>query len=414
MYTDILVVGGGIAGITASLESAEIGSNVTVVDKNTYLGGRVAQFNKYFPKLCPPQCGLEILLARAKKLKNFNYYTGAEVKGITRKDGRYVTRILVHPRYINDRCTACGKCVEVCPVSRPNDFNMGMDSTKAVYLPHKNAFPYIYAIDEKHCKGVECSKCLDACSYGAIDLSEKERELEIESNAVIMATGWNPYDAQRLNYLGFGAFDNVITNLMMERLSSPSGPTGGKILRRSDGKEPRRVAFVQCAGSRDENNLKYCSQVCCLASMKQARYIRNQYPDAEIEIFYIDLRAYGLYEHFLSDIQKDEKITFVRGKVSRIDEFSDKSLRVQAEDTLTGIKVSREFDLVVLATGMEPSSISLRVEGVDYDTSGFVADDGVISCGVATRPEDVRQSNQDAEGAAMDAILAVKGKGESI
>ncbi len=411
MNTDVLVVGGGIAGITAAVEAAEIGYNVTLVEKNFYLGGRVVQFYKYFPKLCPPQCGLEILLRRAKNLRNLTIYTGTEVKNVSKGGSDYTAEITLSPRFVNDRCTSCGKCVEACDVSRENDFNFGMDTTKAIYLPHQYAFPNRYVIDQKYCKGVECSKCVEACAYGAIDLTEKGKNITIDARAVIISTGWKQYDAEKIHYLGFGKFKNVVTNLMMERIASPNGPFSGRIVRRSDGKEPKSVAFVQCAGSRDENNLKYCSQVCCLATIKQANYLKTLYPEIKIQIFYIDLRAYGIYEHFLKRLESDRSVEFIRGKVSKIDELGNNNLLVQAEDTLSGTKVGREVEFVVLATGMEPSSVASGIKGVSYDENGFVSDDGLFSCGVAHKVGDVSQSNQDAEAATLSAIQLLRNSG---
>ncbi|MEM0141223.1 MAG: CoB--CoM heterodisulfide reductase iron-sulfur subunit A family protein [Thermoplasmatales archaeon] len=405
---DLLVIGAGPSGITASLEAAELGLTVALAERNPYIGGRVVQFFKYFPKLCPPQCGLEIFTKRMKALGNIKLLTNASVKSIVR-DGEYLdARVLVHPRFVNDRCTACGKCVDVCPVTRPDSFNLSLGNTKAIYLPNSYAYPFIYSIDDKYCKGKECSKCVEACPYDAIDLDEREEAIKIVSKSVVIATGWEPYDATKIYGLGFGKYRNVITNLMLERMASPNGPTRGKIVRLSDGKEPKRIAFVQCAGSRDENNLPYCSQICCLASMKEAQYIRSQCKESEVEIFYIDLRAYGLNENFLRKIVSDNSIKLTRGKVTRIAENETENLLVRAEDTITGKKITEEFDLVVLATGMEPTAKKEGIEGVSYDEWGFVVDqDGIFGSGVAGRPMDVKQSNEMATGVVLKALQKV-------
>ncbi|RMG04132.1 MAG: CoB--CoM heterodisulfide reductase iron-sulfur subunit A family protein, partial [Nitrospirae bacterium] len=275
----VLVVGGGISGITATLETAEAGTKAVIVEKNPYLGGRVAQLYRYFPKLCPPYCGLELNFRRIKENPSISYYTLAEVEDISGGPGNFRVKVRQKPRFVNEKCTACGACVEACPVERPNDFNFGMDNTKAIYLPHDLAFPMRYVIDGSVCKGKSCAKCVEACKYGAIDLDMKDQSIEIEVGSIVFATGWNPYDATKMDNLAFGKVKNVITNMMMERLSAQNGPTKGRILRPSDGKEAQNVAFVQCAGSRDENHLNYCSAICCMASMKQATYLREKNPD---------------------------------------------------------------------------------------------------------------------------------------
>ena len=233
---------------------------------------------------------------------------------------------------------------------------------------------------------------------------------EVEVDAVIWATGWAPPDAAQFEGLGFGQYANVVNNVTMERLSAPNGPTGGKILRPSDGKGPDSVAFVQCAGSRDEKYFKHCSGVCCVASLKRARYIREQYHDADSFIFYIDIRAPGRLEDFFSATKEDEKLSLVKGKVANITEDSSTgNLTVEAEDTLTGRRIAQAVDLVVLATGMIPNGTGdTQVEGgIALDEHGFIAMDqpkGYLAAGVAKRPVDVAACNRDATGVAMKAL----------
>ena len=233
---------------------------------------------------------------------------------------------------------------------------------------------------------------------------------EVEVDAVIWATGWDPPDAARFEGLGFGRQANVITNVMMERLAAPNGPTKGKIQRPSDGKGVASVAFVQCAGSRDENYYKHCSGVCCMASLKQARYVREQFPEAQIFVFYIDVRAPGRLEDFFIATKEDDKLTLVKGKVANITEDPGTgTLTVEAEDTLTGQKVAQAVDMVVLATGMIPNGIGeTRVEGgIALDEHGFVTVDqpqGYLAAGVAKRPVDVAACNRDATGIALKAL----------
>jgi quinone-modifying oxidoreductase subunit QmoA len=406
----ILVVGGGVSGISAAVEASEAGQEVVLVERNPYLGGRVAQMNQYFPKLCPPSCGLEINLRRFKTSPRIRCLTLAEVVQITGEPGDYRAVIRRNPRFVNDRCTACGRCAEVCPNERADTYNFGMGSTKAAYLPFEMAYPLQYVIDAEACKGAECAECVSACEYDAIDLNMQPETLEVEVQAVIWATGWDPFDAGKIAGLGFGDHRNVITNMMMERLASVDGPTGGKIQRPSDQKGVESVAFVQCAGSRDENYLKHCSAVCCLASLKQARYVREQYPEADIYVFYIDIRAPGRLEDFLVASQRDEKLTLVKGKVAKITEVGDGDLEVVAEDTLSGEQVTQKVSLVVLATGLVPANgKAVQLEGdLERDEHGFLTIEqpmgGMFAAGCAKRPTDVATSVRDATGAVARAL----------
>ncbi|MDI6889395.1 MAG: CoB--CoM heterodisulfide reductase iron-sulfur subunit A family protein [Thermodesulfovibrionales bacterium] len=411
----ILVVGGGISGITTAVEAAEVGYEVTLIEKNPYLGGRVNQLNKYFPKLCPPNCGLEINFRRIKNNPRVKFYTMAEVEKISGTEGDFDVTIRLEPRFVNENCTACNACVEACLIERPNEFNFGMDKTKAIYLPHDFSFPLRYVIDEKYCTKEKCNKCVEVCTYNAIDLNMKPQSLSLKVGSIVWATGWNPYDATKIDNLGFGTYQNVITNMMMERLASQNGPTKGKILRPSDGKEPSRIAFVQCAGSRDENHLPYCSYVCCLASMKQATYIREQYPEAEIFVFYIDIRAPARAERVYMKALKDEKIKFIKGKVAKIEEDpTTRDLTVTAEDALTLQKIHEKADMVVLATGMAPITRESKIPaGVSYDTDGFILLNtgvaGMYAAGCSLKPIDVYSSVQTATAAALKAIQSASG-----
>ncbi len=408
----ILVVGGGISGLTAAIEAAEAGAEVVLVEKEAFLGGRVARSNLYFPKMCPPTCGLEINLRRVKTNPRIRVLTQATVERITGGPGAFKATLRKSPRFVNEKCTACGACVEVCPAERPNAFNLGLDSTRAVYLPFEMAYPARFVIDGDACLGAEkCGKCVEACAYGAIDLAMKPEMVEVEAAAVIWATGWDPPDASRFEGLGFGRYSNVINNVTMERLAAPSGPTKGKIQRPSDGRGLESIAFVQCAGSRDENYYKYCSGVCCLASLKQARYVREQFPEARIFVFYIDIRAPGRLEDFFVATKADDKLTLIKGKVARITEVPGTGgLTVEAEDTLSGLKVTQDVDMVVLATGMVPVGIGeAKVEGgIALDEHGFISIKqplgGMFAAGVAKRPVDVAACNRDATGVALKAL----------
>ncbi|MBF0536776.1 MAG: CoB--CoM heterodisulfide reductase iron-sulfur subunit A family protein [Nitrospirae bacterium] len=407
----ILVIGGGISGLTTAIEAAEAGYNTIIVERNPYLGGRVAQLNRYFPKLCPPYCGLEINFKRIRQNPNIKFYTMAEVDNVSGTEGNFSVSLKLNPRFVNAKCTGCNKCVEVCPVERPNSFNFGMDKTKAIYRPHEMSFPVKYVIDSTVCPGTQCSKCVAACKYNAIDLNMKPETLQLNVGSIVYATGWNPYDATKMDNLGYGKVKNVITNMMMERMAAPNGPTKGKILRPSDSKAVKSVAFVQCAGSRDENHMAHCSSICCMATLKQATYLRERDPEIKAVMYYIDVRAPGKYEDFLKKIQADNTVEMIKGKVAKIEQDSateDPILTV--EDVLGGKKITQQVDMVVLATGMEPS-IKGKGIGVKLDDNGFVIGDGqgagVYGAGVAKNPNDVMTSLQDATAMALKGIQSI-------
>jgi quinone-modifying oxidoreductase subunit QmoA len=267
------------------------------------------------------------------------------------------------------------------------------------------AFPMKYAIDAAACRLTECAKCVAACEYGAIDLEMTPRTMTLKVGAIVIATGWDPYDAGRIDNLGFGTHPDVITNVMMERLAAPNGPTKGQVLRPSDGRPVQSAAFVQCAGSRDENHLGYCSGICCLASLKEATYLRERNPEARAHIFYIDLRTPGTYEFFAKKVLGDDHITVTKGKVARI--TADAALRqlvVEAEDILSAEKMRLAVDLVVLASGMVPSLAASKISGpITLDGDHFVTagtGEGIFAAGCAKGPFDVATTVQDATAAA--------------
>ncbi len=409
----ILVVGGGISGLTAAIEAAEAGREVFLVEKNPYLGGRVAQLHQYFPKLCPPYCGLELNFRRIRSNSKIHFFTMAEVESISGREGDWDVKIKLSARYVNEKCTGCGKCAEACTMEIDNPFNYGMDKIKAAYLPHDLAFPQQFVIDPALIKSPEAQKVKEACPYGAIELEMQARTFDLNVGAVVYATGWSPYDARKLDTLGFGTYPNVITNVMMERLAAYNGPTRGKIVRPSDGREPQVVAFVQCAGSRDENHLPFCSSICCMASIKQATYVREQYPYAKIFIFFIDIRAIDRLEGFYAKAREDVNLTFFKGKVGRIEEDGDtKNLIVRVEDTNVGTLNQINVDLVVLATGMQPNTSILSVPAPSpYDDYGFIASTkagpGFFAAGCVKAPGGVSESVQDGTAAALKAIQSV-------
>ena len=410
----ILVIGAGISGITVAVEAAETGADVILVEKEPFIGGRVYRMNQYFPKLCSPLCGMEINFRRIRENPKIQVMTGAELESVSGSKGDFSVKVAVKPAFINNNCTSCDKCVAVCPVERVNEFNYGMDKTKAVYLPHPMAQPARYTIDTNACKGEECGKCVEACEYGAINLADKGESVELTVRSIVYATGWQPYDAGKIDTLGFGKVKNVVNNVMMERIAAPDGPTGGRITRPSDGKEVKEIVFVQCAGSRDEKHLPYCSAICCMASLKQATYIRTAYPDSKVTIFYIDIRTPGKYETFYAKIAADENVALIKGKVAKIVQDSESDgIIVTAEDVHGGRKIEQRADMVVLATGMVPTAAANGIKNlVTVDEDGFIPPplqaDGIYITGVAKLPADVTTSLQDATGVALMAMQGVR------
>ena len=407
----ILVVGGGISGLTTAIEAAETGYEVFLVEKNPYLGGRVAQLNQYFPKLCPPTCGLEINFRRIKDNPRIKILTMAAVETVTGSPGNYDVAVKVSPRYVNENCTCCGACAEACQAEIDSEFDFGMKRIKGAYLPFEMAFPARYVIAPEIIGTPDADRAKEACKYDAVDLAMETKTLNLSAGAIVWTTGWQPYDAAKIDNLGFGQYPNIITNMMMERLASPNGPTRGKIVRPSDNKEPQSLAFVQCAGSRDENHLPYCSYICCMASLKQAKYVRERYPDAKIYIFYIDLRSPGYrYERFYQTIKEDENIFLIKGKVAEVSEDpGTQNVTVVAENAVTGEKIHQEVEMVVLATGMQPTAAFGKLPAdLQVNTDGFIVNDfekgGMFAAGCANKPADVVSSNQNATGMALKAI----------
>ncbi len=407
MSESILVIGGGFSGVTAAVEAAEMGYDVYIVEKEDYLGGRVAQLNKYFPKLCPPTCGLEINFKRIKTNPRITFYTRSEIESVSGAPGDFNVKVKVNPKFTTPQCTNCKPGQAAATSEQENEFNFGMDKRKGIYMPHPMAFPNQCVMDPAVAASEEGKSIAEAMPTGHVDLGQQTETIDLNVGAIIVATGWTPYDPTKMDNLAFSQFDNVVTNMMVERLASPSGPTGGQIKRPSDGEEPKTVGFVQCAGSRDENHLPYCSYICCMATLKQIRYLREQSPDTEIYVFYIDIRSPGRkYEKFYKTVKEDEKVHFIKGKVAEVKAGSSPgSVVLVVEDTIGGGKVEQEVDMAVLATGMQPVGALSPIPGIDYDQEGFVvAKDGVIPCGCAKRPIDVVSSAQSATAAALKAV----------
>ena len=380
----VMVIGGGIAGITAAVEAAEAGLSVILVEKSPFLGGRVARFNHYFPKLCPPACGLEINFKRIKNNSRITVLTQAQVEQITGTPGNFEATVRLEPRYVSAVCTACGDCAKACP-------------TGAAKIAGPSPFPALYAIDRAACKA-DCHACADACKYGAVNLEQAEERRSYKVAAVVAATGWAPYDARKIGNLGYGKFANVVTNVELEELAA-----AGKLARPSDGATLKTVAFAQCAGSRDENHLPYCSAACCAASLKHATYIRAAYPEAKISIFYIDIRTTGRLEGFYNKVAADPLLELIKGKAAKVEEDpATKEILVTAEDVAAGKMTTRKVDLLVLATGMAPATEALPAN-FPRDEFGFLkAAPGLIPAGCVRRPAEVSATRAGCHGGGVE------------
>ena len=399
--------------MTAAVEAAEVGYPVVLVEKEAFLGGRVIRSHKYFPKMCPPACGFEINTRRIRGNSRIAVHTLSSVEEISGKAGDFRVRIKKSPRYVTGVVSLDDSVTERLTSERPNDFNLGLDTTKALFYPHNAAYPALHVLDGEALSEADAAILTEVCPPGALDLDMEETEFWIDVGAIIVATGWRPYDAANLDNLGFGRCPDVVTNLMIERFAAEDGPTKGKILRPSTGEPPAHVAFVQCAGSRDENHLPYCSAVCCMASLKQARYIRESNPEASVTIFYIDIRTLGRLEKFYYDLLEDENVTFVKGKVAEINEDPEsRELILEVEDTIAGEKPSPRFDMVVLATGVVPNAADSPIPlDLEYDEYGFLSGatgaEGVYAAVCATHPCDVSRTTKESTAAALKAIQCI-------
>ncbi|MDR3320451.1 MAG: FAD-dependent oxidoreductase [Desulfovibrio sp.] len=411
MSNAILVMGGGFAGITAAIEAAELGHDVYIVEKSPWLGGRVAQLNKYFPKFCPPSCGLEIQFQRIRKNPRVKFFTLAEVVGLSGYKGDYTAKIRLMPRRTAHHNVDFTLLASALTGETDNEFDFGLSKRKALYKSMPFAFPDRYALDAQSLSKSDTALVAEA---KFVEPAEEPREVVLNAGVVVVATGWKPYDVTRLTNLGAGAVENCISNMQLERLASPFGPTQGKIVRPSDNRAPTNIAFVQCAGSRDQNHLNYCSYICCMATFKQCLYLLEQNPNVRITVYYIDLRAPGRYVNMLEKVRAQPNVSFIKGKVADVVQAEGDRVTLVAEDAVRGEKLILTYDLAVLATGMQPSLAAGKPAlPLSLDEDGFVAggeESGIFAAGCARMPLDVTRTARSGTAAALKAVQTVKGR----
>jgi len=423
--TEVLVIGGGIAGITASLELADIGYKVHLVERNPSIGGHMAKLTKVFPTLDCAQCILTPKMAEVGRHSNVNLLTYSEVQEVGGRPGNFKVKVFIKPRGVEvEKCRACGACSRVCPVSCLNEFEENRSERKAIYIPFPQAVPNAYVIDFKHCS--KCGECVKVCPGEAINLEDKGEIREFNVGAIVVAVGYEVFNPKVIEEYGYGVYQDVITMMELERLTSLFGPTGGYVKRFSDGSEVKKIAIVLCAGSRDKHRfIPYCSRICCMYSIKQATLLKEQF-DIDVWIFYTDIRATGRGYEELYWRAQEAGVKFIRGKVSEVwKDKKDKRLIVKAEDTLTGRVIEEKFDMVALATPMIPPKGLDKLAAmlsIPMGEDGFVQEKhpklspvdslktGIFACGCAVGPKDIRDTVSDALGVAAR-VSSFLGKG---
>ncbi len=424
-----LVIGGGVAGIQAALDLGDMGFQTYLVEKQPTIGGRMAQLDKTFPTLDCSMCILAPKMVDCGKHENIELISYAEVKKVDGFIGNFKVEVEKKPRYIDESlCTGCGSCSEVCPIEIPNYFDEGVGMVKATYIPFPQAVPLCSTIDKDYC--IECKLCDQVCGNMAIKHDQEPETIELEVGTIIVATGYDPYDPTEKKEWAYGQAENVVTGLELERYINASGPTQGHVVKPSDGKAPKSVAFIQCVGSRDEQIDKpYCSRVCCMYAMKNAQLIMDHEPDTEVTIYYMDIRAFGKgFEEFYKRSQEKYGIKFIRGRPATVLENPDKTLTIRAEDTLLGKVTEYDYDMVALSVGLQPPEGAEELRqtlALSKSADGFLMEahpklrpvdtltDGVFLAGVAQGPKDIPDAVAQASGAAARAAIPmIKGEVE--
>ena len=415
-----MVVGGGIAGMQAALDLAASGVRVYLVESAPAIGGKMVQLDKTFPTNDCATCIISPKLVEVAREPNVTVLTNSEVIGAEGEAGSFRVRVKEKARYVDlAKCTGCADCEAACVLKNrvPSEFNAGIANRSAIYIPFAQAVPRAAVVDPKSClllRTGRCNKaCVKACQADAIDFDQKEASTELEVGAILLAPGYEPYDARLSEEFGFGRYPNVVTSLQFERLLSPSGPTKGHVQRPSDKKEPRKIAFLQCIGSRDQKH-PYCSSVCCMYATKEAMLIKEHHPATDVSIFMMDIRSFGKgFEAYYDRARVEQGVKYIRCRPSSLKEVAATEnlvVRYQAED---GGMVEEEFDMVVLSVGMEPAKgaqdlaraldVKLNEDGF-CQTSKFAPLDttrpGIFACGPFVEPCDIPDSVTQASGAA--------------
>jgi heterodisulfide reductase subunit A len=419
MRMDALVVGGGIAGIQTALDLADQGFQVALVEKEPSIGGKMITLSKVFPTLDCCSCITTPKMSAVAHHPNIHLLTYCEVQAIQENGSGFSATILKKPRYVDESlCTGCRQCEYECPITVPSLFDRGLGAYRAIRVPFSTAVPQKAVLDIENC--LLCGKCEKVCPVGAVDFTQQPETIEIDTTAILLATGFEltPYDAKK--EYGTGQLRNVIDPLMMERFLAPTGPYG-RVLRPGDGKEPTTIAYVQCAGSRDQTlGIEYCSRVCCMYAIKQAMLLNGALPLSEITIYYMDIRTFGKgYEQFYQNA-KAMGVEFVRGKVASIREDDEHNPIIKVELTEEGRIVERTHDLVVLSLGMLPAYKPDGVYRVSLGSDDFVAvpspnsdtcltdRPGIFAAGTALGPMDIVDSIVTAGAAAAAASTYIR------
>jgi heterodisulfide reductase subunit A len=427
--TTALVIGGGVAGIQAALDLADSGFQVHIVEKEPSIGGKMAQIDKTFPTMDCSICILAPKMSEAGNHPNITLHTYSEVESIDGYIGNFTARILHKARYVTDECTACNDCSDACEQLAPNEFDIGLATRKAVYIPFAQAVPSQYIIDMKTCLGTEpiaCGKCKDACERKAIDLEMLDEVVELDVGTVIVASGVDVFDATAVPEYHYGEYPDVITTMEFERLVNAGGPTSGQLVRPSNMETPKSVAFIQCVGSRSlKNGNPFCSNVCCMNTIKDSLLIREHYGrDIKIDVYYMDIRAFGKGFEDLYNRSKGEAVRFIRGIPAAISEIpGTHDLQVVVEDTSLGRVLTREYDMVVLSVGIEAARDADQVQRLltlSRTSDGFFLEahpklkpvdaptQGVFLCGCAEGPKDIKDSVTQASAAAARAGILMR------